>query len=191
MELKHKECFTPCTINYFELQAVSKYAREAFEFVNLYSVSRGANRFPALIQTLERTANRAEVIERGFKVMDIAILKKWVSEEKVPGNPALEKYLEDNKENEMLQLTLGLAPKYKMKLWDLENHLVMEPDADKKIEIIEEMILLEYKHFQKRQKNANFKQFVKNYFYKTVKEGFDLNQSVQDSIRKIWENDND
>ena len=107
MELKHKECFTPCTINYFELQAVSKYAREAFEFVNLYSVSRGANRFPALIQTLELTSDRPEVIERGFKVMDIEPLKKWVSEEKVPGNPALIKYLEMNKDNKLLQRTLA------------------------------------------------------------------------------------
>ena len=48
MEIKHKECFTPMFIKYFELQAVSKYAREVWDFVNLYSKTRGANRFPAL-----------------------------------------------------------------------------------------------------------------------------------------------
>ena len=36
MELKHKECFIPNIINYYNLQAISKYAREAAEFVNLY-----------------------------------------------------------------------------------------------------------------------------------------------------------
>ena len=36
MELKHKECFIPNTIKYYNLQAISKYAREAAEFVNLY-----------------------------------------------------------------------------------------------------------------------------------------------------------
>ena len=46
MELKHKECFIPAFINHYELQGVSKYAREAAEFVNLYSKSRGVNRFP-------------------------------------------------------------------------------------------------------------------------------------------------
>ena len=46
MELKHKECFIPAFINHYDLQGVSKYAREAAEFVNLYSKSRGANRFP-------------------------------------------------------------------------------------------------------------------------------------------------
>ena len=43
MELKHKECFIPNTIKYYNLQSVSKYAREAAEFVNLYSKSRGIN----------------------------------------------------------------------------------------------------------------------------------------------------
>ena len=41
MELKHKECFIPNIINHYDLQGVSKYAREAAEFVNLYSKSRG------------------------------------------------------------------------------------------------------------------------------------------------------
>ena len=52
MELKHKECFVPNFINHYGLQGVSKYAREAAEFVNLYSKSRGANRFPALAEQL-------------------------------------------------------------------------------------------------------------------------------------------
>src|SRR4051794_38815059 len=53
MEVKHKECFIPNIINYYSLAGVSKYAREAAEFVNLYSKSRGINRFPALIEALE------------------------------------------------------------------------------------------------------------------------------------------
>ena len=35
MELKHKECFIPNTIKHYDLQGVSKYARESAEFVNL------------------------------------------------------------------------------------------------------------------------------------------------------------
>ena len=50
MEVKHKECFAPNVIKYFGLAGVSKYAREACDFVNLYSKSRGINRFPALIE---------------------------------------------------------------------------------------------------------------------------------------------
>ena len=68
MEVKHKECFIPNIINHYGLQGVSKYAREAAEFVNLYSKSRGANRFPALVEQLEWLRRRPEVKARGVKV---------------------------------------------------------------------------------------------------------------------------
>lgn len=90
MELKHKECFIPNIINYYNLQAVSKYAREAAEFVNLYSKSRGINRFPALVEALEWLARRPEVIGRGFKVEIPDSLRAWLKEETKLGNPALE-----------------------------------------------------------------------------------------------------
>lgn len=44
MELKHKECFVPNFIDHYQLQAVSQYAREAWESVNLDSRCRGTNR---------------------------------------------------------------------------------------------------------------------------------------------------
>lgn len=90
MELKHKECFIPNIINYYELQGVSKYAREAAEFVNLYSKSRGINRFPALVEALEWLQKRPEVQERGAKINIPASLVTWIKEETKLGNPALE-----------------------------------------------------------------------------------------------------
>lgn len=90
MELKHKECFIPNTIYYYNLQGVSKYAREVAEFVNLYSKSRGVNRFPALIETLERLSRRPEVKARGVKIEIPESLRQWMQREKKLGNPALE-----------------------------------------------------------------------------------------------------
>ena len=46
MELKHKECFIPNTIKYYGLQAISKYAREAAEFVNCIQKAEGSIDFP-------------------------------------------------------------------------------------------------------------------------------------------------
>ena len=91
MELKQKECFIPQTISHWGLQGVSKYAREAAEFVNLYSKSRGINRFPALIEALEWTAKRPEVQARGVKVEIPQSLIDWVKTETKLGNPALER----------------------------------------------------------------------------------------------------
>ena len=91
MELKHKECFIPDFINHYELQGVSKYAREAAEFVNLYSKSRGANRFPALVEQLDWLRRRPEVKARGIDVAEAAGLIDWMARETKLGNPALEK----------------------------------------------------------------------------------------------------
>ncbi len=96
MELKHKECFIPNIINFMELQGVSKYAREAAEFVNLYSKSRGINRFPALVETLEWLQKRPEVKARGMKITVPQALRDWIARETKLGNPALEKAVEKN-----------------------------------------------------------------------------------------------
>ena len=89
MEIKHKECFTPMFIKHFKLQAVSKYAREAWEFVNLYSKTRGANRFPALSRALNLLRERSEVIARKVQVPTTAALDEWVKRETKLGNATL------------------------------------------------------------------------------------------------------
>ncbi len=94
MELKHKECFIPHIIRHFGLQGVSKYAREAAEFVNLYSKSRGINRFPALVEALQWLQKRPEVRRRGAAVVVPPSLAEWVAQEPKPSNPTLQKAVE-------------------------------------------------------------------------------------------------
>ena len=91
MELKHKECFCPCFINVFELQSVSKYAREVWEFGNLYSKWRGANRFPEVVMCLDWLRERPEVKRRGARVPRFPKLEEWIKQETKLGNPALKK----------------------------------------------------------------------------------------------------
>ncbi len=90
MEVKHKECFIPNIIHHYRLAGVSKYAREAAEFVNLYSKSRGINRFPALIEALDWLRDRAEVRARGVNIPALTSLIAWVKRETKLANPALE-----------------------------------------------------------------------------------------------------
>jgi phosphoglycolate phosphatase-like HAD superfamily hydrolase len=90
MEVKHKECFIPNIVEHYHLAGVSKYAREAAEFVNLYSKSRGINRFPALIEALEWLKERAEVRARGVAIRIPQSLVEWIERETKLGNPALE-----------------------------------------------------------------------------------------------------
>ncbi|MBN1647951.1 MAG: HAD family hydrolase [Spirochaetales bacterium] len=96
MELKQKECFCPAFINNFELQAVARYARQAWEFVSLYSKTRGINRFPALLHTLDLLRVRKAVIQRNVHVMHLPELEKWVGKETRLGMETLTTYLEKN-----------------------------------------------------------------------------------------------
>jgi len=89
MEIKHKECFTPMFIKHFHLQAVSKYARETWDFVNLYSKTRGANRFPALARALNLLRERPEVKARNVAVPDTKALDEWLARETKLGNATL------------------------------------------------------------------------------------------------------
>lgn len=89
MEIKHKECFIPNIINEWELQAISKYVREAAEFVNLYSKWRGINRFPALVMTFDLLKERPQVIKRNVHLSDLASLRQFIDSGVALGNPAL------------------------------------------------------------------------------------------------------
>jgi phosphoglycolate phosphatase-like HAD superfamily hydrolase len=90
MEIKHKECFIPNIIKYWKLQAISKYARAAAEFVNLYSKWRGINRFPALTQTFELLRDWPEPKRRGARIPEVPTLQAWIDSGATLGNPALE-----------------------------------------------------------------------------------------------------
>lgn len=95
MEIKHKECFTPQFIKHFRLQAVSRYAREVWEFVNLYSKTRGINRFPALSNALNLLAERPVVQARGVRVPATDALDAWIAREPRLTNSTLEAAISD------------------------------------------------------------------------------------------------
>ena len=101
MEIKHKECFCPAFIKHYGLQAVSKYAREVWEFVNLYSKSRGCNRFIAVPRALELLAERKETKARKVIVPALEGLHVWIKRESKLGNPALKAALESSPDEDL------------------------------------------------------------------------------------------
>ena len=107
MEIKHKECFCPPYIHYFGLQPVSKYARDAWDFVNLYSCYRGMNRFLVLLKALDLLAERAEVKERGFVPPALPELRSYVEQGRPLNNAGLEAYLLENPASEEIRNVLA------------------------------------------------------------------------------------
>ncbi len=103
MEVKHKECFCPAFIQAFSLQAVSKYARECWEYSNLYSASRGRHRFITLLESLDLLEARPEVAERGFHVPEHEALRKWLNTTKKLNNDGMLAAAQAHPEKAILQ----------------------------------------------------------------------------------------
>ena len=96
MEVKQKEFFIPNALKYFDLFEISKILQETWEFVNLYSIYRGGNRFTSIIKVFELLYERKEIRDIGFKLVNLSSLKEWVKTETKLSNANLRKYFESN-----------------------------------------------------------------------------------------------
>ncbi len=105
MEIKHKECFCTAFIECFGLQAIAKYAREAWDYTNLYSKTRGFYRMKTLIMSIELLSKRREVVERGFKLPDITLLKEWCQTYDVLSDATLREFAKTH-EDKTIETTL-------------------------------------------------------------------------------------
>jgi phosphoglycolate phosphatase-like HAD superfamily hydrolase len=102
MEIKHKECFTPNIIKHWRLQPVSKYAREAAEFVNLYSKWRGINRWPALVMVFDLLRERPEVQARRVVPPEAKRIREFIAAAAFPkSNDGLRAYMAEHSDPEL------------------------------------------------------------------------------------------
>ena len=101
MEIKHKECFCPNIIKWWDLQAVSKYARDAAEFVNLYSKWRGINRWPALVMVFDLLRERPEVLARGATITEAKRLREFMASGKPLSDAGLKAYMAEHPDPEL------------------------------------------------------------------------------------------
>lgn len=94
MEIKWKECFIPALIKCFELQPIAKYVREETERINLYSKTRGINRFQGLPVLFEALEKREEVKSYNFDLPHMKVLKEWAESTKELSADSLKKNFE-------------------------------------------------------------------------------------------------
>jgi phosphoglycolate phosphatase-like HAD superfamily hydrolase len=77
MEVKQRDCFHPLIISMWGLEPIEPYLREAAEYVNLYSKTRGRNRFFCLYDIMALLRERPEVQRAGVTLPDFAELKRY------------------------------------------------------------------------------------------------------------------
>ncbi len=103
MEIKHKECFCPKIIKHWGLQPVSKYAREAAEFVNLYSKWRGINRWPALVMVFDLLRERPEVLARRAVIPQAEKVRAFINSGHPLSDSGLKAYMAQHPDPELDQ----------------------------------------------------------------------------------------
>ncbi len=83
MDIKHKRCFGPCIIDEWDLQPWREEILRRWDEINLYTMTRGINRFKGLAMMLEE-------IDRSYvRIDDLPALRLWVDETKELSNQAL------------------------------------------------------------------------------------------------------
>ena len=84
MDIKHQLCFGPRMVDEWGLDEWRDKIQARWEEINLYSMTRGINRFLGLIMALE------EINETYCKIEGLDELKAWTQTTKELSNPALE-----------------------------------------------------------------------------------------------------
>lgn len=99
MEVKHRKCFAPKAVEIWGLEKIEDRFYEVWNMVNLYSKTRGINRFKGLVRTFELLA------EEGKTMPEFTSVKEWTETTKELSAPSLEREIEKS-HDEQLEKTL-------------------------------------------------------------------------------------
>lgn len=104
MSVKQKEHFHPLIIKAWGLEACEQPFRACAEFVNLYSKTRGSNRFPALLRTFELLHDYPGIGATGADLPKLDALRAYVASGLPLGNPSLQAEVARTRDPELQRL---------------------------------------------------------------------------------------
>ncbi|OGV77866.1 MAG: hypothetical protein A3K19_18550 [Lentisphaerae bacterium RIFOXYB12_FULL_65_16] len=90
MEVKQKQFFHGRIVSVWRLAPIERHVRQAAEFVNLYSRTRGSNRFEALLRVFELLQQWPDAVAGGAPLPDTTALREYVHSGLPLGNPTLQ-----------------------------------------------------------------------------------------------------
>lgn len=85
MDIKHFRCFGPCMVAEWGLEEWREEILDRWNEINLYTMTRGINRFKGLAKAL------GEIREKYCEIGDLASLEQWVEDTPELSNDALER----------------------------------------------------------------------------------------------------
>ncbi len=104
MVIKQCQHFHPVIITVWGLEKIEREVREVAEFVNLYSIWRGSNRYPALLKVFELLAEREDVRASGVALPKMDALRAYVESGLSLGIPTLEAEVERKQDPELIRV---------------------------------------------------------------------------------------
>ena len=124
MEVKHRECFGPQWIYTYGLEDKFDECMKLWLDINLYSITRGTNRFKGLALVL------VELEKRGYKFEGLEEFVTWTKETPELSNPALLTYSQKSN-SECVEKAL---------LWSIRTNRAIHnlPEVDKPFENVKE-----------------------------------------------------
>ena len=95
MDVKHMKCFGPKVIEVWGLEHIEDRFMELWNDINLYTRSRGINRFKGLVKTIE------DLAAQGVDMPDISSIKHWVETTNELSNPSLERAIAETNDEQL------------------------------------------------------------------------------------------
>ena len=100
MDIKHIRCFGPCMIEVWQLQKWEEKILKRWNEINLYTITRGINRFKGLSMALSETNEQYQAID------GIDDLIYWSENADELSNEALKKEIEKHPQKKIFKLAL-------------------------------------------------------------------------------------
>ena len=101
MDIKHINCFGPCMVDEWDLSKWQDEILYRWNEVNLYTLTRGINRFKGLITALK------EVNEKYIRVDELDVLVNWVETTNELSNDSLQREIDNNPNSNILRKALN------------------------------------------------------------------------------------
>ena len=90
MDIKHFKCFGPCMVEEWDLGEWEEVILKRWNEINLYTMTRGINRFKGLAMALK------EINDRYTKIEDVELLCRWVEASNELSNASVAREVESN-----------------------------------------------------------------------------------------------
>ena len=134
MDIKHFKCFGPCMVEEWNLEEHQDEILKRWNEINLYTITRGINRFKGLAMAL------CEINEKYTVIEDVDKLKAWTDTAPELSNGALEKIIAEEGSSTIFKKALSWSKKVNQAITSLPD------DTKLPFPMVKEALELAHKH---------------------------------------------